>query len=432
MNDSLNMAGSWYAATANPARPGLVRQSPAASGTAHYDVAIVGGGATGVSAALHLAEAGARVVLLEAGRIGWGASGRNGGQIIPGLRWGADTLLARLGAERAGALFQLALSARDMVVERIARHGIACDLRLTGHLTTAVRPGDMAGFHAEAAAAARLGYPQLSVLDAPAARAAVATPNHGALRDAGGGHFHSLNYTLGLAAAAEQAGVVLHEASPVTRLEHTATGVRLHTPQAQITAHQAILAGDALLAGLSPRLAGRIMPVANYIVTTAPLPDAGASLIPGDEAVSDARFVVNYFRRTPDGRLLFGGGERYSRHPPADMAAFVRPFLTRSFPQLAGVSLTHAWGGLVSITMNRLPDLGRDGPLLWAHGYSGQGAALSTLGGALLAEAVQGDASRFDQFAQVAPPGFPGGAMLRGPLHVLGMLWYAMRDRLGG
>ncbi|WP_310476054.1 FAD-binding oxidoreductase [Sandarakinorhabdus sp.] len=426
MNDSLAFAASWYAATAHAAPT-----HAALAGDTQADVAIIGGGATGLSAALHLAERGASVVLLEAGRIGHGASGRNGGQIIPGLRLGAADLVARFGAERGGALFHLALSARDLVVDLVAQHGIDCDLALTGHLTTAVRQRDQDDFAHEAKAAARLGYHGLSVLDAPAAQAAVASPSHGALLDAGGGHFHTLNYTLGLARAAAAAGARLHESSPVTRLERRAGGVELHTPTGIVTAAQAIVAGDALLGPLNARVHSRIMPVANYIVTTDVLPDGGAALIPGNQAVSDSRFVVNYFRRTPDGRLMFGGGERYSPHPPADMAAFVRPFLERSFPMLAGVGITHAWGGLVSITRSRLPDIGRNGPLLWAHGYSGQGAVLSTLGGALLAEAAMGESSRFHQFAAVAPSGFPGGSLLRGPLHVLGMLWYALRDRMG-
>ena len=426
MSESLAFAQSWYAATAHAAPT-----HAALTGDRQADVAIIGGGATGLSAALHLAQRGASVVLMEAGRIGHGASGRNGGQIIPGLRLGANDLVARFGAEQGGALFHLALSARDLVVNLVAQHGIACDLVLTGHLTTAVRPDDLDKFAREAEAAVRLGYHGLSVLDAPAAQAAVVSSSHGALLDTGGGHFHTLNYTLGLARAAVTAGAQLHETTPVMRLERRTGGVILHTSTGRVTAAQAIVAGDALLGPLDRRVHSRIMPVANYIVTTDRLPDGGAGLIPGNQAVSDSRFVVNYFRRTPDGRLMFGGGERYSPRPPADMAAFVRPFLERSFPMLAGIGIAHAWGGLVSITRSRLPDIGRDGPLLWAHGYSGQGAVLSTLGGALLAEAAMGETSRFNQFGAVAPMGFPGGQLLRGPLHVLGMLWYALRDRTG-
>ncbi len=425
-NLGLDIARSWYVATANAAP-----RHAALAGETTADLAIVGGGATGLSAALHAAERGLSVVVLEAGRIGWGASGRNGGQIIPGLRQGAADLVAAMGCERGAALVHLALEARGLVVGLIERHGIDCDLRLTGHLHGAVKPAQMRDFEAELRALEDVvGYRDARLLSAAESGAAVATPYHGAIFDAGGGHFHTLNYTLGLARAAAAAGAQLFEGSEVVRLDRTAAGVTLATAGGSVRAAQVVLAGDALLEGLFPRVNHRIMPVANYIVTTAPLPDA-AALIPDDAAVSDARFVVNYFRRTPDNRLMFGGGERYTRRPPADIRAFVRPFLERSFPQLRGVQLDHGWGGLVSVTRSRLPDIGRDGPILWAHGYSGQGAILSTLGGLLLAEAVAGESSRFDRFAAVAPGAFPGGAALRGPLHVLGMLWYAMRDRLG-
>ncbi|MFZ4687665.1 MAG: NAD(P)/FAD-dependent oxidoreductase [Polymorphobacter sp.] len=425
-NTGLGMAQSWYAATAHPAP-----RWPVLAGEIVADLVVVGGGATGLSAALHAAEAGMRVVLLEAGRIGWGASGRNGGQIIPGLRKGAAELVALYGVERARALFDLALAARALVLDRIERHDITCDLRLTGHLYGAVKPGQLRDFEAELRVLEDvMGYGAARLLGREAALAEVATPYQGALFDAGGGHFHTLNYTVGLARAAAAAGVVLHEDSAALALAQSAAGVVVRTAGGAVRARQAVLAGDALLSGLSARVNHRIMPVANYIVTTAPLPDA-AALIPGDAAVSDARFVVNYFRRTPDNRLMFGGGERYSRKAPADIAGFVRPFLERTFPQLRGVGIEHGWGGLVSVTRSRLPDIGRDGAVLWAHGYSGQGAILSTLGGALLAEAATGVTTRFDRFAGVAPGAFPGGSALRGPLHVLGMLWYALRDRLG-
>lgn len=422
-NDNLAVEQSWYAATRND-----TTQFPALAADARADLVVVGGGATGLSAALHAVQAGLSVVVLEGGRIGFGASGRNGGQIIPGLRKGAADLVGLYGHERARALFDLALEARRLVLGLIDRYAIDCELRLTGHLLGAVKASQLRDFDREAAALQTvMGY-DAQVLRAADSRQRVDTAYHGALFDAGGGHFHTFNYTLGLARAASSAGVRIVEHSPAVGLARTRTGVTVTTPHGAIDARHAVLAGDALLAGLSRRVEGRIMPVANYIVTTAPLATA-AALIPGDVAVSDARFVVNYYRRTPDGRLMFGGGERYTRRPPADIAAFVRPFLERTFPQLRGVALDHAWGGLVSVTRSRLPDIGRDGPVLWAHGYSGQGAILSTLGGALLAEAVTGDATRFDRFAGIAPGAFPGGGALRGPLHVLGMLWYALRDR---
>ncbi len=426
MNDGLGMAGSWYAAVAAnaPAHAAL-------TGATQTDLVVIGGGATGVSAALHAAQAGARVVLLEGGRIGWGASGRNGGQIIPGLRKGAVELIAAYGAERARALFELALEARTLVLKLIAEHAIDCDLRLTGHLLGAIKPGQLRGFEAEVRALEDiLAYRHARVLTAAATGREVAAAYHGALLDDGGGHFNTLNYTLGLARAACTAGAVLYEHTPALSVERFATGAVVKTPGGVVNARHVLLAGDALMEGVDARVGGRIMPVANYIVTTAPLADP-AALIAHDRAVSDARFVVNYYRCTPDGRLMFGGGERYTRTPPVDIAAAVRPFLERTFPQLRGIGIDHAWGGLVSVTMSRMPDIGRDGPVLWAHGYSGQGAILSTLGGALMAEAALGNPTRLDRFAGVAPGAFPGGRALRGPLHVLGMLWYAMRDRLG-
>ncbi len=425
MNDDLGMAGSWYAATARPA-PAFARLA----GGADADLVVIGGGATGLACALHAAEAGMTVVLLEGGRLGWGASGRNGGQLAFGPRLDIRKVEAKVGGADARAIWEVSTEATRLVKRLIERHGIACDLKLTGHLTGAVKPGDLAEFEAEARALDTvMGYRDVTLLSASEARAAVATPYHGALVDRGGGHFHSLDYTLGLARAAAASGAVLHEHSPALGLERHSGGVTVRTAAGKVRARHAVLAGDALLHGLAPRIEARIMPVANYLVTTAPV-DA-AALIPSDAAVSDTRFVVNYFRRTPDNRLMFGGGERYTRTPPADIKGFVWPFLERSFPQLGGVALDHAWGGLVSVTRSRLPDIGRDGPLLWAHGYSGQGAILSTLGGALLAEAAAGDTTRLDRFAAVAPGAFPGGAALRGPLHVLGMLWYAGRDRLG-
>ncbi len=425
LNASLDMERSYYAATAAPAP-----DYPALEGEVEADLVVVGGGCTGLSAALHAAERGQTVVLLEGGRIGWGASGRNGGQIIPGLRKGALELVKIYGRERAQALFHLALEARDLVGDLIARHAIACDLSEHGHLLAAVKASDGPHLQAEVDCLAEvMGYHDAVFLTAAETRAQVDAPYHAGLLDRRGGHLHTLNYTLGLARAAVAAGVTIHEHSIATRLSQ-GKSVRVSTGAGAVTARHAILAGDALLTGLAARVNSRIMPVANYVVTTEPLAEA-AALIPTDVAVSDTRFVVNYYRRTVDGRILFGGGERYTPDPPGDIAGFVRPHLETTFPQLRGVKIDHAWGGLVSVTTSRLPHVGRQGEVYFAHGYSGMGAILSTLGGKLLVEAICGETDRFDLFAAVEPMAFPGGMALRGPLHVLGMLWYAMRDRIG-
>jgi gamma-glutamylputrescine oxidase len=423
-NDGLNMGGSYYAATANaaPEHPRLTEEID-------VDLAVVGGGCTGLSAALHAAERGLSVAVLEGGKVGWGASGRNGGQVIPGLRKGALELTKAYGAERARALFVLALEARTLVCELIERHAIDCDLRLNGHLLAAVKDSDLHHIESEIDCLSRvMDYNEVYQLSAADMRAQVASDYRGGLLDPSGGHMHSLNYALGLARAAQAAGATIHEHSPAVGLTK-GTINRVTTPEGAVRARLVLLAGDALLQGLEPEANKRIMPVANYVVATAPLPNA-AELIPHDAAISDSRFVVNYYRLTPDGRVLFGGGERYTPEPPRDIAAFVRPHLEAVFPQLAGVAIDHAWGGLVSITRTRLPHLGRRGEVYFAHGYSGMGVVLSTLGGKLAVEAMLGGRERFELFAGVAPPAFPGGVALRTPLHVLGMLWFALRDRI--
>jgi gamma-glutamylputrescine oxidase len=424
-NAGLGMSQSYYTATAHPA-PELLPLT----GEVGADLVVVGGGCTGLSAALHAAGRGLNVVLLEGGRIGWGASGRNGGQLIPGLRKGAAELVKLYGAERARAVFDLALEARDLVLELVARHGIACDLRMTGHLLGAVKASDARWMAEEAETlASAMDYPHAALLTAGEARAEVDTPYHGALLDRLGGHLHPLNYTLGLAEAARAAGVAMHEGSIATGLDRVSGGVRITTAEGAVRARHAVLAGDALLTGLERRVTSRIMPVASYVIATEPLLDA-AALIAHDMAVSDSRFVVNYYRLTADGRLLFGGGERYTPDPPRDITAFVRPHMEGVFPQLKDRRIDHAWGGLVSITTTRLPHLGQAGDVFFAHGYSGMGALLSTLAGKLLVEAIMGERSRFDMFAAFEPPPFPGCSALRAPLHVLGMLWYALRDRI--
>lgn len=419
------MERSYYVATANRFTP-----APQLEGEVNADVVVIGGGYTGLHAALNAADKGFSVVLLEAGKIGWGASGRNGGQAIPGWRKGTRELIARFGKQRARHLFDLALEAHTLTRERITRHAIRCDQHFDGHLTLASKSADLSWMSAEAGALAEeFDYPHARVLSAEEARAKVGSARfHGGLLDEKGGQLHPLNYALGLAEAARSAGVRLCEHSRVVRME-TSKGVVAHCERGIVRARYGVLACDALLDGLEPRIAGRIMPVANYLIATEPL-DQPERLVAGHIAVSDSRFVVNYFRISDDGRLIFGGGERYSPAPPADIDSFVRRHMLQIFPQLAGVRIDYAWGGLVSISMSRLPHVGRIGDLFFAHGYSGQGVLLPALVGKVLAEAMTGTAERFDVLVGLAPPEFPGGAALRTPLYVLGMLWYALRDRL--
>ncbi len=418
---------SYYAATA-----ATLPEHPPLGGDLSCDVCVVGGGYTGLSAALHLAERSYSVALLEAARIGWGASGRNGGQVNSGLRMGAADLVARVGHGEARRLWNLAEEAKALVRERIARHAIACDYK-PGTLAAAVKPAHLAGMAAEVACLNEaFGYSAARLLSRQEAAAMVATDRyHGGVFDGGAAHLHPLNYALGLARAAAAAGARLFEGSPATAIE-AGTETRVRTPQGTVRARFVVLCCNGYLDRLEPRLAAKIMPIANYILATEPLGEArAAALIPGDVAVHDSKFVVDYYRLSADRRLLFGGGETYSAAAPADLKAFVRRHMLRVFPQLADARIDYAWGGRLAITLNRLPHLGRLEPnLFFAHGYSGQGVALAGLAGKLIAEAIAGTAERFDVFARLRHRDFPGGTLLRRPGMVLGMLYYALRDRL--
>lgn len=419
-------APSYYTATANP-----FPAQPRLAGEERADVVVIGGGFTGLSAALHAAEAGFSVVLLEGKRIGWGASGRNGGQLIPGMRWSAPDLVDKFGEDRAARLIGLANEAVGMVRGRIARHAILCDLH-DGHFHAAAKPAHVDDMRREVDLLQRLlDYDSIRMVEAADLPDHVASPlYHGGTFDANGGHFHPLNYALGLATAALAARVRIFEDSAVTSLRH-GSPVRAVTAQGSVVAKFGVIACDAFVGELEPTLGRWTMPVANYNVATAPLgEDAARALIPTGAAVSDSKFVLNYYRISADHRLIFGGGERYTPRPPADVAGFVRPYLELVFPQLKGVAIDHAWGGLVGVTFNRLPHFGRIGDTFYAHGYSGHGALLTTLAGSLIAEAMRGTAERFDLFADLPGMPFPGGPLLRHPLYVAGMLWYALRDRL--
>lgn len=417
---------SYYAATANPF-PSL----DALSGVVSADVCVVGGGFTGLSAALHLAERGYKVVLLEQARIGWGASGRNGGQINLGLRKGPEELLAAFGETRARLLFDMSEEARQLIKDRVAKHAISCDLK-PGTLHVASKPGDRRWMEDEIAVLEqKFGYKGARFLDQPQTRAELGSDIfHAGVADSGGGHLHPLNYAQGLAQAAIAAGAILHEQSHVIRIEKGAVN-HVVTKGGEVRAKYVVLGCNAYLGDLEPRIAGKIMPIANFIIGTEPLSEAEArDAIAHDVCVCDTKFVVSYWRLSADRRILFGGGERYNTRPPSDIGAFVQPYLARVYPQFAHKRIDYGWGGMLAITASRLPHFGRMGNIFFAHGYSGQGVATTGLAGKLIAEAVAGTAERFDVFAALRHQTFPGGTLLRHPLLVAAMLWYALRDRL--
>lgn len=418
---------SYYVATASG-----FPEYPTLKGEERCDVCVIGGGYTGLSSALHLAERGYSVILLEAHRVGWGASGRNGGQVCSGQRQDQQYLEQRLGEERARELWQLGEAAKALVRERIQRHEIPCDYR-PGILHVAHKPAYVAEmWHYVEHLQSRYGYEHIHWLDQQPLREVLASDSyHGGWLDEGAGHLHPLNYALGLAKAAGEAGVRIFEQSQVSTFQGGNAPVAC-THGGAVQARHLVIACNGYLDNLVPSLAGQIMPINNYILATAPLGEAAAeALIAQQRAVSDSRFVINYYRLSADHRLLFGGGESYRRSFPADLRNFIRPYMLAVFPQLADTPIDYAWGGTLAITRNRLPCFGRTaGEVYYALGFSGQGVALGSLAGELIAEALAGQAERFDLMASLPTPRFPGGTLLRWPALVLGMLYYGLRDRL--
>lgn len=418
---------SWYAETAEP-----LPRLPPAQGDLTCDVCVIGGGYTGLSAALHLAERGYDVILLEAQRLGFGASGRNGGQVGTGQRQDQDWLEGKVGKTKARALWDMGLESVALVRDLAARHAPDAGWR-DGIIWAAHRARTVPGYHAYAEKIARdYDYHQLRPLDRASLRALVGSPGyHGGVLDMGSGHVHPLRYAFGLARAAQAAGVRLHEGSRVTAIRPGDPAV-VETDGARITARFVALGCNGYLGGLEPSVAARVMPINNFIAATRPLtPAERGQVLNGGHAVADSRFVVNYFRLSHDDRLLFGGGESYGWKFPQDIAAKVRKPMAQVFPHLRDIEITHAWGGTLGITVNRMPHFARLAPnVLSASGYSGHGVAMATLGGKLLAEAVAGQAERFDVMAGVPTPRFPGGTVLRQPLLVAAMVWFSLRDRL--
>jgi gamma-glutamylputrescine oxidase len=418
---------SWYAATATPPAP-----QPPLEGEARADVCVIGGGYTGLSAALHLAEAGHDVALLEAHRLGFGASGRNGGQLGSGQRMGQGWIEARMGAEDARRLWEIGEEAKATVLGLAQRHGFDIAYRpgLVGAYETAA--GAEAAWREAEHLAQAYGYDRVAPLDAAALRALVASPRFvGGTLDRGAGHLHPLRLAFGLAGAAAAAGARLHERSLVTGIER-GPEFTVHCETGRLRAKQVVLAVNGYHGGLERGVAARVLPINNFIVATAPLGPRAAEVLAEDVAVFDDRFVVSYWRLSEDGRLLFGGGESYGDRFPRDIARVVRKPLERIYPQLKKVEITHAWGGTLGITAARMPHFARPAPGMWsAGGYSGHGVAMAVMAGRILAEAIGGEVERFDAMARVPVPRFPGGPALRQPVLALAMSWYALRDRLG-
>ncbi|MGZ5715982.1 MAG: NAD(P)/FAD-dependent oxidoreductase [Caldimonas sp.] len=418
--------------------PGAPREQrfPPLEGGRACDIAVVGGGLAGLSAAIELADRGFAVTLLEARDVGSGASGRNGGQALTGLACEPHVIEAQLGLAAARMVWDAGIEALELIHRRCERFAIDCEWR-SGHLLTAVSARKARRLR-ETSDDLQQRYGEApSFIGADEIGDWIASPRFvAALHDARSGHLHPLKYTLGLARAAASLGVTIHEQTPAMRLV-AGPRPRLETPRGWLDAGRVLLAGNAYLQGIAPHLERRIMPVATYMAATEPLPEAlAASLVPSGAGVCDNNFVLDYFRVAADRRLLFGGGDSVGTAMPRGVDAMLGRRITQVFPQLERIRIESVWGGYVDLTLNLAPDFGRlsargDGAnVYYVQGFSGHGLALTGLAGRIVAEAIAGDATRFDTFARLKHRPFPGGARFRGAALRLGLAWYRLRDAL--
>ncbi|NCZ62402.1 MAG: FAD-binding oxidoreductase [Cellvibrionales bacterium] len=402
---------SWYAASA-----GAAPSYTSLKGGTDADVCIIGAGYTGLSSAIHLAERGYKVVVLEANRVGWGASGRNGGHVGTGQRADQSSLEKWVGRETAGNLWQLGLDAVDLVCELVETHHIDCELGV-GNLHMAAKASHAVDLEHEVNQLTRdYGYTKASYLNREElAELTSASGMHGGMLDMGARHLHPLKYTHGLARVASSLGVTIYEQSPAVKWRDNSQ-LQINTPQGSVTAK-----------------AGNIMPINNFVIATEPLSSAQQQAVTKNNySLSDSLFVINYWKLSGDGRLLFGGGENYTSRFPKDIKGFVRPYMLNIYPELTDVKIDYGWGGTLGITMNRMPDFGRIGSrIFYAQGFSGHGVPTATMAGKLLAAAIDGDGEKFNLMASVPTHRFPGGTLLRWPGLVAGMLYYSLLDKLG-
>jgi gamma-glutamylputrescine oxidase len=419
---------SYYAASRN-----IIRQPVTLEGEVEADICVVGAGYSGLSSALHLAQAGFKVVVVEGAAVGWGASGRNGGQVVNGLNASLDTITRRYGQQTANFVGGLLQEGAGIIYDWVEHYAIHCDLK-RGNIYAAYTPRHMEELTAKQALWRQHGMDDHELLDKQAIRQHISSAVYeGGMIDHSGGHMHPLNLALGEAAALEHLGGTIFEHSPVTRVEQNASGASVRTQNGRVTAKAVLVCGNAYLGHIVPELTARVMPVSTQMIATEPLgAERANALLPTGMCVEDVRYILDYFRVSADHRLIFGGGVVYGGTDPADVVAKLRPNVDKVFPQLKDVRIAYAWSGNFALSFSRVPQLGRLGKnVYFAHGYSGHGITGSHLFGRILSEAVRGDLTRFDTFAALPWIPFPGGRLFRAQYSTLGSWWYELKDRLG-
>jgi gamma-glutamylputrescine oxidase len=420
-------ADSWYEATARRDAP-----LPALEGDIQADVCVVGAGLSGCSTALHLAERGYKVVVLEAERVGYAASGRSGGQIIPGWAGGMDKIARQLGKSDARRVWDFGIEGIELTRELVERNRIDCDLAW-GHVHAALKPRQRQELlDMQREQEGEFGYRKLRFMDRGETESWIASKRYVAgLYDAGAGHLHPLRYTLGVGRAAIAAGARVFEKSEVTGLTYGPT-VTVKTARGSVRAKFVALCANVGHVDLSARLARKLIGVASYVVATRPLGEARAKALLRDNiAVADLNWIIDYYRLSADYRMLFGGRVSYSGLDPLGTTRATRQRMLNVFPQLADVEIEYAWGGMIDITMSRLPNFGRLEPnVYYLQGFSGHGMVATTIAGRMAAEAIAGQAERFDVMARIRHHDFPGGRLFRRPTLVMAMTWFRLRDLL--
>jgi gamma-glutamylputrescine oxidase len=422
-----NYPASYYAATANTrvVRPELQENKQA-------DVCVIGAGYTGLSTALFLLEKGFSVIVLEAAKVGFGASGRNGGQIVNSYSRDLDSIERSASASAAKLIGDMAFEGGRIIRERVARYGIQCDLK-DGGVFAAFNQKQMHHLEAQKALWERYGYQHLELLDEQGIQQVIACERYaGGMLDKQGGHIHPLNLALGEAEAVESLGGSIFEQSPALRVDYGDAPL-VHTPSGSVRARFVVVAGNAYLGNLIPELAAKSMPCGTQVVATEPLDDELAnSLLPQDYCVEDCNYLLDYYRLSADKRLIYGGGVVYGARDPADIESIIRPKMLKTFPQLGEVKIDFAWTGNFLLTLSRLPQVGRLGSnIYYSQGCSGHGVTYTHVAGKVIAEALSGQAERFDAFASLPHYPFPGGQRFQVPLSALGAMYYNLRDKLG-